>query len=129
MTHSTPLYRVTVVGRTVNAINYQYRSGPTQIDFRGTVLMPEAKGDALVESKGGRTEVDAKFEHVDAPARFGREYLTYVLWAITPDGHAKNLGELLTGSSDKGHLHVTTDLQTFGLVVTSEPYAAVRGPQ
>jgi flagellar motor protein MotB len=126
--HSTPLYRVTVVGRTVNAVNYQYRSGPTQIDFRGTVLMPDSKGEAIVEAKGGRTEIDAKFEHVAAPDRFGREYLTYTLWAITPDGHAKNLGELLTGSSDKGHLHVTTDLQTFGLIVTAEPYAAVRLP-
>jgi len=92
------------------------------------VLLPQGKGEAVVESKSGRTEVDAKFERVDAPTRFGREYLTYVLWAVTPDGHAKNLGELLTNHSDKGHLRVTTDLQSFGLIVTAEPYAAVRLP-
>ncbi|SPE33699.1 OmpA/MotB domain protein [Candidatus Sulfopaludibacter sp. SbA3] len=125
---NVPLYRVTVIERTVKAVNYQYRSGPTQIDFRGTVLLPEAKGDATVESKQGRTEVDARFERVLPPARYGHEYLTYVLWAITPEGHAKNLGEVLAGSSDKAKLHVTTDLQAFGLIVTAEPYAAVRQP-
>ncbi len=125
---NVPLYRVTVIERTVKAVNYQYRSGPTQIDFRGTVLLPEARGDAVVESKAGRTEIDAHFSHLLAPARYGQEYLTYVLWAITPQGHAKNLGEVLTGSSDKAKLHVTTDLQAFGLIVTAEPYAAVRQP-
>ena len=125
---NVPIYRVTVVERTVKAVDYQYRSGPTPIDFRGTVLLPKAKGEAMVESKAGRTEIDARFEHVDAPARFGSEYLTYVLWAITPEGHAKNLGEVLPGSSDHAKLHVTTDLQAFGLLVTAEPYSAVRQP-
>jgi hypothetical protein len=126
---NVPLYRVTVIERTVKAVNYQYRSGvPTQIDFRGTVLLPEAKGDAMVESKAGRTDVDAHFEHIKPPTRYGHEYLTYVLWAITPEGHAKNLGEVLAGSSDRAKLHVTTDLQAFGLIVTAEPYAAVRQP-
>lgn len=125
---TVPIYRVTVVERTVRAVNYQYRNGPTQIDFRGTVLMPAAKGDAVVESKSGRTEIEAKFDRVDAPTRFGPEYLTYVLWAVTPDGHARNLGEVLTNSSDKSRLRVTTDLQSFGLIVTAEPYAAVRLP-
>src|SRR5579872_3368686 len=126
---NVPLYRVTVIERTVKAVNYQYRSGiPTQIDFRGTVLLPEGKGDAMVESKAGRTEIDAHFEHVSPPSGYGQEYLTYVLWAITPEGHAKNLGEVLAGSSDKAKLRVTTDLQAFGLIVTAEPYAAVRQP-
>ena len=123
-----PIYQVTVTERTVKAINYQYRNGPTPIDFRGTVLLPEAKGDAVVESKAGRTEIDAHVDHLAPPTRFGREYLTYVLWAITPEGHPKNLGELLAGSSDKAHVKVTTDLQAFGLIVTAEPYAAVRQP-
>src|SRR5579862_7064349 len=125
---TVPLYRVTVVDRTISAVNYQYRNGPTMIDFRGTVLMPPAKGEAIVESKEGRVEVDVKFEHLAPPTRFGREYLTYVLWAITPEGHAKNLGEILAGSSDKAHMRVTTDLQAFGLIVTAEPYSAVRQP-
>jgi outer membrane protein OmpA-like peptidoglycan-associated protein len=114
--------------RTVKAVNYQYRSGPTAIDFRGTVLLPESKGDAAVESKAGRTVIDAGFSHLPAPSRFGREYLTYVLWAITPEGHPKNLGEIIPGSSDKAKTHVTTDLQAFGMIVTAEPYAAVRQP-
>jgi flagellar motor protein MotB len=125
---SVPLYRVTVIDRTISAVDYQYRNGPTRIDFRGTVLLPEAKGDATVESKEGRVEIDARFGHLPAPTRYGREYLTYVLWAITPEGHAKNLGEILAGSSEKGRLHVTTDLQAFGLIVTAEPYSAVRQP-
>lgn len=125
---NVPIYRVTVVDRTVSAIDYQYRNGPTNIDFRGTVLLPQSKGGAIVESKTGRTVIDAHFDRMEAPTRFGREYLTYVLWAITPDGHAKNLGEILPGTSDKAHLQVTTDLQAFGLIVTAEPYSAVRQP-
>jgi hypothetical protein len=81
-----PIYRVTVVERTVKAINYQYRSEPTMIDFRGTVLMPKAKGEAVVQSKQGRTEIDVRLSHVTEPSGFGREYLTYVLWALTRTG-------------------------------------------
>src|ERR1043166_8739001 len=110
---NVPIYRVTVTERTVKAVNYQYRSGPTRIDFRGTVLLPHAKGDAVVESKAGRTEVRARFEHVLPATRYGPEYLTYVLCAITPEGHAKNLGEVMADGSDKAHLNVTTDLQAF----------------
>jgi outer membrane protein OmpA-like peptidoglycan-associated protein len=125
---TVPIYQVTVVERTVRAVDYQYQTGPTKVDFRGTVLLPEAKGDATVESKRGRTEVEAKFDHVPPPTRFGREYLTYVLWAITPEGHAKNLGEVVPGGSDKAKMRVTTDLQAFGMIVTAEPYSAVRQP-
>jgi outer membrane protein OmpA-like peptidoglycan-associated protein len=125
---SVPIYQVTVIERTVKAVNYQYRGGQTRIDFAGTVLLPGAKGEALVECKSGRTEIDAKFSRVVAPTRFGREYLTYVLWAITPEGHAKNLGEVLADSGDHAHLLVTTDLQAFGMIVTAEPYSAVRQP-
>ncbi len=123
-----PIYQVTVVERTVKAVNYQFRSGPTRIDFQGTVLLPHAKGAATVESKSGRVEIAAEFDKVEPAARFGPEYLTYVLWAITPEGHAKNLGELLTDAGNDAHLRVTTDLQTFGLIVTAEPYSAVRQP-
>src|SRR4051812_10117690 len=125
---SVPIYQISLVERTVNAVNYQYRNGPTRIDFRGTVLLPKANGEATVESKAGRVEIDAKLDHIGPATRFGREYLTYVLWAITPEGHAKNLGEVLAEASNHAHLQVTTDLQTFGLVVTAEPYAAVRLP-
>src|SRR5438132_14340436 len=127
-TGTVPIYRVTVVERTVRAVNFQYRTGPTKVDFRGTVLLPDAKGEATVEAKRGRTELEAKLERMAPPARFGPEYLTYVLWAITPEGHAKNLGEVIADGSNKAKLRVTTDLQAFGLIVTAEPYSAVRLP-
>ena len=123
-----PIFRVTVVSRTLPAVNYGHREGPTKIDFQGTVLLPKAKGDATVESKRGRVSIDAKFDHLESPARFGREYLTYVLWAITPEGRPKNLGEVLADASNKARISVTTDLQALGLLVTAEPYYAVTIP-
>jgi flagellar motor protein MotB len=125
---TVPLYRVTVIERSIDAVNYQYRSGPSKIDFRGTVLLASGKGEATVESRQGRTEIDAKFENLAAPTRFGREYLGYVLWAISPEGAPHNLGEIVPDGSDHAKLHVTTDLQVFGLIVTAEPYSAVRQP-
>jgi outer membrane protein OmpA-like peptidoglycan-associated protein len=125
---TVPIFQVTVIERTVPAINYHYRSGPTMIDFAGTVLLPHAKGEAVVEAKTGRTEVEAKFDHLTPPTKYGREYLTYVLWAVTPEGHPVNLGEVVAGGSDHAKLRVTTALQVFGLIVTAEPYGAVRQP-
>jgi outer membrane protein OmpA-like peptidoglycan-associated protein len=122
-----PVYKVIVVGRTTQAINYRHRSGPTEIAFRGTPLMPEAKGEATVNSKQGRIEIKTHMEKLAPATQFGPEYLTYVLWAVTPEGRPKNLGEvLLNGTSSK--MDVTTDLQTFGLIVTAEPYFAVTQP-
>lgn len=123
-----PIYNVTVVERTTKAINYQYRSGPTTVDFRGTVLMPEAKGEAIVESKRGRTEIDVKVDNLVTPTRFGREYLTYTLWAVTPEGAPHNIGEVIPNGSNKARMHVTTDLQAFGLIVTAEPFSTARQP-
>jgi outer membrane protein OmpA-like peptidoglycan-associated protein len=128
VTDPQPIYRVTVVARSLEAVNYEHRGGPTPIDFQGTVLLPRAKGTAIVDSHRGSVEIDAKFEHLDPPTRFGREYLTYVLWAISPEGRPKNLGEVLVDSSDHAHLKVTTDLQAFGLIVTAEPYYSVTIP-
>ena len=125
---TAPIFHVNVIENTIVAINYQYRQGPTRIDFRGAVLMPEAKGEATVESKRGRTEIDVNFEHLLPTQRFGREYLTYTLWAVTPEGGVRNIAEILPGPSDKANLHVSTDLQAFGLIVTAEPYSATRQP-
>jgi outer membrane protein OmpA-like peptidoglycan-associated protein len=123
-----PIYNVTVIERTTKAINYQYRSGPTLVDFRGTVLMPEAKGQATVESKRGRTEIDVRVDNLVPPTRFGAEYLTYTLWAITPEGAPHNIGELIPNGSNKARMQVSTDLQAFGLIVTAEPYSTTRQP-
>ncbi|HEY3739422.1 MAG TPA: hypothetical protein VGL53_06245 [Bryobacteraceae bacterium] len=127
-TAGAPIYRVTVVERTTKAINYRYRSDPTMIDFAGTVLMPTAKGSAIVTSKQGRTEIDANFQHLTSPGALGPELLTYVLWALTPDGRPHNLGEVIANSRDHAGLRVSTDLQAFALIVTAEPYSAVRAP-
>src|SRR5579872_6227990 len=85
---SMPIYRVTVVARTMKAINYNHRSGSTRIDFRGTALMPDARGEASVESKQGVIKIDARMEKLQPATKFGPEYLTYVMWAITPEGRA-----------------------------------------
>jgi outer membrane protein OmpA-like peptidoglycan-associated protein len=123
----TPLFRVNVVQRTTRAVNYRNRGGSTKIDFRGTDLMPQATGDAKVDGKAGRLEVKANFNHMVPANTFGPEYLTYVLWAITPEGRALNLGEVLL-DKDKAWTTVTTDLQNFGMIVTAEPYFAVTRP-
>src|SRR3954467_1124703 len=81
----TPVFRVNVVGRTTPAVNYHFRSGSTKVDMRGTELMPKATGSAKVESHLGRISVNATAHHLDDPKRFGTEYLTYVLWAISPE--------------------------------------------
>ncbi len=123
-----PTYRVSVVSRTAQAVNYRHRSGGTKIDFQGTDLMPSARGEASVNSKRGRLEVEVEFSDLDRPTAFGNEYLTYVLWAISPEGRSINLGEVLVGDNRRSKLDVTTDLQAFAMIVTAEPYYAVRRP-
>jgi outer membrane protein OmpA-like peptidoglycan-associated protein len=124
---SIPMYRVTVTERTMKAINYRHRSGATKIDFRGTDLLPASHGQAKVESKQGYIEIGVEFDQLQPATKYGAEYLTYVLWAITPEGRTSNLGEiLLNGTNAK--LNVTTELQVFGLAVTAEPYFAVTMP-
>jgi len=124
----TPTFRVIVVSRSVQAVNYKHRSGASKIDFAGTALMPEANGQAKVESKKGYIEIEVEFGNLQNPTTFGNEYLTYVLWAISPEGRAVNLGEILVGDNHRSKVDVTTDLQAFALVVTAEPYYAVRQP-
>ncbi|HLJ86094.1 MAG TPA: OmpA family protein [Candidatus Angelobacter sp.] len=121
-----PTYRVTMVPRTITAINYEHRQS-SKIDFQGSPLLPLAKGVARVTGEQGRTAIDAEFTRLESARKFGPEYLTYVLWAITPEGKTNNLGELLL-DGDRSKLKVTTPLQTFGLIVTAEPYYAVSEP-
>ena len=125
---SVPVFHVTVVSRSVQAVNYQHRSGSSKLDFAGTDLMPSANGVAEINSKRGSIAVEAEFGNLQKPTTFGNEYLTYVLWAISPEGRAVNLGEVLLGGNHRSKLNVTTDLQAFALIVTAEPYYAVRQP-
>jgi outer membrane protein OmpA-like peptidoglycan-associated protein len=127
-TATMPVYRITVIARTINAVNYRHRSGSTKIDFQGTSLMPEGRGHATVVSRQGAIHVDAEMRHMRAANSYGPEYMTYVLWAISPEGRAVNLGEVLPNDTGTSHLSVTSDLQSFGLIVTAEPYFAVTQP-
>src|SRR6202142_2591444 len=124
----TPTFRVVVVSRSVQAVNYRHRSGSTKLDFAGTDLMPLADGTADINSKRGSLTISAEFGDLQKPTAFGTEYLTYVLWGISPEGRAINLGEVLLGDDHRSKLNVTTDLQAFALIVTAEPYYAVRQP-
>jgi outer membrane protein OmpA-like peptidoglycan-associated protein len=121
-------YRVIVISRNVQAINYRHDGGATQVNLAGTALLPAADGNAKVRSKRGTLEVEAQFGNLQSPTTFGTEYLTYVLWAISPEGRAVNLGEVLVGDNARSKLTATTDLQSFALIVTAEPYYAVRQP-
>jgi len=122
-----PIFRVTVVSRTTKAINYHHRTGITHIDFHGTALMPAARGAASVDSRLGSTKIESHLDHMTPASQFGPEYMAYVLWAITPEGRATNLGELVL-QGNHANLLSTTDLQSFGLIVTAEPYFAVTQP-
>ena len=123
----TPVFRVHVVSRSTKAVDYRHRGGSTKVDLRGTELMPNVMGEARVESKTGRLEINAKLNGLGPANKFGMEYLTYVLWAVTPEGRANNLGEIVLNEG-KSEIRVTTDLQAFGLIVTAEPYFAVTQP-
>jgi outer membrane protein OmpA-like peptidoglycan-associated protein len=115
------------VSRTTKAVNYR-RGGPVpKIDFQGTELMQQASGEAQVRNKGNRVEIEAKFLGVDEATKFGLEYLTYVLWAVSPEGRAVNLGEVVL-KGGAGEVKAITDMQTFGMIVTAEPYFAVTQP-
>jgi outer membrane protein OmpA-like peptidoglycan-associated protein len=121
------LYRVKVVQRDLDAVNYLHRNGSTNIGFKGTTLLPLAKGEAKVTSERGGIHIEARFQGLSPANGFGPEYLTYVLWAITPDGRPNNLGEVLPAGT-KNNIDVTTALQSFGMIVTAEPYFSVTQP-
>jgi outer membrane protein OmpA-like peptidoglycan-associated protein len=125
---ANPIFRVQVVSRSVAAVSYRNRSGWTKIDFQGTSLAPQAKGSAEVNSRLGHMEIKFNVKNLPAASSFGPLFLTYVLWGITPDGHASNLGEVVVDSNGNFSGDVTSDLQAFGLIITAEPYFSVRQP-
>ena len=125
---STAISQVRVVSHTIQAVDYRQGNGSTKVDFRGTSLMPNASGEAKVKSQSGQNTIDAHFEHLAAARNYGPEFLTYVLWAITPQGRPTNLGEVLPNNDGKAALTVTSNLQAFGLIVTAEPYFSVARP-
>lgn len=119
-----------VVTKTVRAVGYEVGAASTKVDLKSTDLMPEAVGEAKVEikSKAGRTNVEVNVKGIKPPSTLGAEYLTYVVWVVTPEGRTGNTGELLINKNGEGKLSATTPAQTFSVVVTAEPYFAVRFP-
>src|SRR5712671_1753578 len=115
------------VTRTTQAVHYRLQGGTTKIDFRGTDLLQRASGEAKVEGKKTNFQIEVKFQGLEDATKFGLEYLTYVLWAVSPQGRPVNLGEV-TLEHGNAHVKAFTDLQTFGMIVTAEPYFAVTAP-
>jgi len=122
-----PIFRVDVVSRSIKAINYHHRKGSTELDLIGTNLAPRAKGEARVDSRTGATQVEIHVDRMQQAGSIADEFLTYVAWAITPEGRPQNLGELMLDGDD-AKLKAATELQSFGLLITAEPYYAVTQP-
>ncbi len=122
-----PPFQIAAVETAVKAIHYKDMKGSIEIDFAGTELLPQANGSARIASSAGKIEIDARFKNLTSVTQFGREYLTYVFWAISPDGSAENLGELIL-KNGKSRIEADTTLQAVSLFVTAEPYFAVSQP-
>jgi len=114
--------------RSVKAIGYKVNGGSTKVDLTPTDLMPQAIGEAKVEAKTGATNIEVSLKNMQQPSKLGAEFLTYVLWAVTPDGRAGNTGEIVINKNGEGKLEATTPAQTFALIITAEPYSLVRVP-
>ena len=119
-------YHMRVVSRSTEAVDYRHK-GSTKVNLRGTDLSPDVRGDAKVEGRAGGVKIEANVEHLRPANSFGLAYLTYILWAITPQGAPKNLGEMIV-KDGKSSVRTTTDLQAFALIVTAEPDYAVAQP-
>ena len=117
-----------LISKSTKAIGYEVGGGSTKIDLKGTSLMPQAYGEAKVEARKGITNIEAAIMGLGQPSKLGTEFLTYVLWVVSPDGRTSNTGELLIDKNGQGKLRATTQLQTFSLIVTAEPYFSVRQP-
>lgn len=117
-----------LVSRSVKAVSYRVGGGSTKVDLIGTELMPQAIGEAKVEAKTGATTIQVSIKGLTPPSKLGAEFLTYVLWIVTPDGRTGNTGEIVIEKDGDGKLTATTPAQTFSLIVTAEPYFAVRLP-
>ncbi len=116
------------VSRSTQAVGYQVGGGSTSIDLKGTSLMPQARGEAKVEAKTGVTTIEVKLSGMGQASKLGTEILTYVLWTVSPDGRTVNIGEIQIDNNGQGELKATSQLQTFSLIVTAEPYFSVRQP-
>ncbi len=114
----------------MQAVGYQVGAGSTKVSLVPTDIAPEASGEAKVEikSKADRATVEVKIKGLKPAHTLGAEFLTYVLWAVTPEGRTSNLGEMLLNKKGETELDTSTPAQAFSLIVTAEPYFAVHTP-
>ena len=122
------IFTADTVARTAQAVDYRTRGGATQIDFVGTAEAPSGSGEAKVRNTGAAVQIEASFKDLPDPQTFGAEYLTHVLWAISPEGGVSSLGEVQRQKKGDAKLTTTSDLQVFSMIVTAEPYYAVPVP-
>ncbi len=127
-TKEQPEPSANVISGTVAAIGYTIGGGSTMVTMVGTPASPESSGDAKVAAKLGGTAIELQVARMPQPTVLGAEFLTYVLWTVTPDGTSTNLGEVPIDKNGEGRLEVKAQSQTFALIVTAEPYYAVRIP-
>ena len=114
--------------KSVKAVGYKVGGGSTKVDLRGTELLSAASGEAKIEAKPGATTIEISLIGMTQPSTLGAEFLTYVLWVVTPDGRSGNTGEIIVNKNGEGKLKATTPAQAFALLVTAEPYFAIRFP-
>jgi len=119
-----------LISKSTTAIGFTVGGGSTKVDLTGTELMPQANGEAKVQAKAkaGTTNIEVTVKGVTPPSKLGAEYLTFVLWAVTPEGRTGNAGEIFINKDGAGKLIATTPAQTFSMIVSAEPYFAVRMP-
>jgi outer membrane protein OmpA-like peptidoglycan-associated protein len=117
-----------VISRSIKAVGYQVGGGATKMVFNGTTAAPNASGEAKVDAKKTGTDIEIKVTGMPTATSLGPEFLTYVLWTISPDGSAANQGEIPINKDGSGKLDATAQSQTFAMIVTAEPYFAVELP-
>ena len=117
-----------LVNKPIKAVGYRVGGGGTKVDLVGTQLLPDARGEAKVEAKPGVTNIEVNVTGLSRPGKLGDQFLTYVLWAASPEGRTDNLGEIQPSKNGNGEIKATTQLQTFSLFITAEPYFAVSRP-
>src|SRR6516165_6511413 len=117
-----------VVSRSIKAVGYEVGGGSTKMIFNGTSVAPNASGEAKVEAKKSGTDIDLKVKGMPLPTSLGPEFLTYVLWTVSPDGSVANQGEVPIDKNGDGKLQASAQSQTFAMIVTAEPYFAVQLP-
>jgi hypothetical protein len=112
-------------------LSYRHLAGSMEVLMRGTSRAPEARIKLKIGSRPGFVELDINRGGISGlkPAhRLGKDFLTYVVWAVSVDGRASNLGEITFEDDRPISVNLTTPYQTFWLMVTAEPNYAVVDP-